>query len=83
MRSCKIAVAMLAALLPLLCAVQQNKVFYTIGSAEHRSADSSSGVRLYEVDSTNLRIVRFRKRRKRNARLWVGKSVDAVRDVDG
>ena len=58
MRGCKIAVVMLAALLPLLCAAQQNKVFYMIGSAEHSSADSPSGVRLYEVDSTNLRIVR-------------------------
>lgn len=59
MRGCKIAFAMLAALLPLLSAAQQqSKVFYTIGSAEHCSADSPSDVRLYEVDSTNLQIVR-------------------------
>lgn len=57
MRGFKIACALLAALLPL-AAAQQDKVFYTIGSAEHSSADSPSDVRLYEVDSTNLRIVR-------------------------
>ena len=59
MRGTKIAFALLVALLPLFSAAQQqNKVFYTIGAAEHSSADSPSDVRLYEVDSTNLRIVR-------------------------
>lgn len=59
MRGFKIAYALLVALLPLLSAgQQQTKVFYTIGSAEHSSADSPSDVRLYEADSTNLRILR-------------------------
>lgn len=58
MRGFKIACALLAAMLPFAAAQQQDKVFYTIGSAEHSSADSPSDVRLYEVDSTNLRIVR-------------------------
>ena len=61
MRGGKIALAMLAALLPLLLSAvqqQQNKVFYAIGSAELGSADSHDDVRLYEVNSTDLQILR-------------------------
>ena len=59
------ALAILPALLPVLSMAQQPKVFYAIGSAEYIAPDTQhperspyKDVRLYEVDSATLRVLK-------------------------